>query len=91
MKVCQWMPAGAGGFRFWATNSKTDLTVRSKLPILNDLVPKKGLEPPHPCEYVDLNHARLPIPPLRHGTHVQRLLAEQAATSSLANAVRGVK
>jgi hypothetical protein len=40
---------------------------------------------------VDLNHARLPIPPLRHGTHVQRLLAEQAATSSLANAVRGVK
>src|ERR1700744_2039087 len=29
------------------------------------LVPKKGLEPPHPCEYMDLNHARLPIPPLR--------------------------
>ena len=35
--------------------------------ILKELVPKKGLEPPHPCEYVDLNHARLPIPPLRHG------------------------
>ena len=31
-------------------------------------MPKKGLEPPHPCEYVDLNHARLPIPPLRHET-----------------------
>ena len=31
-----------------------------------NLVPKKGLEPPHPCEYMDLNHARLPIPPLRH-------------------------
>ena len=30
------------------------------------MVPKKGLEPPHPCGYVDLNHARLPIPPLRH-------------------------
>ena len=30
-----------------------------------DLVPKKGLEPPHPCGYMDLNHARLPIPPLR--------------------------
>jgi hypothetical protein len=30
-------------------------------------VPKGGLEPPHPCEYMDLNHARLPIPPLRHG------------------------
>ena len=28
-------------------------------------MPKKGLEPPHPCEYMDLNHARLPIPPLR--------------------------
>src|SRR5258708_5173690 len=27
------------------------------------LVPKKGLEPPHPCGYMDLNHARLPIPP----------------------------
>jgi hypothetical protein len=29
------------------------------------LVPKGGLEPPHPCGYMDLNHARLPIPPLR--------------------------
>ncbi len=36
------------------------------------LVPKKGLEPPHPCEYMDLNHARLPIPPLRHET-IQRV------------------
>ena len=34
-------------------------------------MPKKGLEPPHPCEYMDLNHARLPIPPLRHET-IQR-------------------
>ena len=34
--------------------------------IFSELVPKKGLEPPHPCEYMDLNHARLPIPPLRH-------------------------
>src|SRR5262249_23333253 len=31
------------------------------------MVPKKGLEPPHPCGYMDLNHARLPIPPLRQG------------------------
>ena len=38
------------------------------------LVPKKGLEPPHPCEYVDLNHARLPIPPLRHKTQIRRFL-----------------
>ena len=29
------------------------------------MVPKKGLEPPHRCRYMDLNHARLPIPPLR--------------------------
>src|SRR4030088_2430421 len=28
-----------------------------------ELVPSKGLEPPHPCGYMDLNHARLPIPP----------------------------
>ena len=41
--------------------------------ILKGLVPKKGLEPPHPCEYMDLNHARLPIPPLRHGTQIQHL------------------
>ena len=55
------------------------------------LVPKKGLEPPHPCEYVDLNHARLPIPPLRHETALKRVAPEQAATLSLANAERGVK
>src|ERR1700690_733163 len=59
--------------------------------LLDNLVPKKGLEPPHPCEYVDLNHARLPIPPLRHGTQVQRFQAEQAASLSLANAACGVK
>jgi hypothetical protein len=35
-----------------------------------EMVPKKGLEPPHPCEYMDLNHARLPIPPLRLGAFV---------------------
>jgi hypothetical protein len=33
---------------------------------LKNLVPSKGLEPPHPCEYMDLNHARLPIPPRWH-------------------------
>jgi hypothetical protein len=37
----------------------------SLLTELELLVPKKGLEPSHPCEYMDLNHARLPIPPLR--------------------------
>ena len=30
---------------------------------INLLVPSKGLEPPHRCRYMDLNHARLPIPP----------------------------
>ena len=29
-------------------------------------MPKKGLEPPRPCGHMDLNHARLPVPPLRH-------------------------
>ena len=28
------------------------------------LVRKRGIEPPHPCGYMNLNHARLPIPPL---------------------------
>jgi hypothetical protein len=54
------------------------------------LVPKKGLEPPHPCEYVDLNHARLPIPPLRHDRRSADS-AEQAADLSLANGESGVK
>jgi hypothetical protein len=31
--------------------------------LANCLVPSKGLEPPHRCRYMDLNHARLPIPP----------------------------
>ncbi len=29
------------------------------------MVPEKGLEPPRPCEHMVLNHACLPIPPLR--------------------------
>ena len=29
------------------------------------VVPERGLEPPRPCEHMDLNHACLPIPPLR--------------------------
>src|SRR5579864_1505822 len=37
------------------------------------MVPKKGLEPPHPCGYMDLNHARLPIPPLRQVDYFARL------------------
>ena len=31
--------------------------------LTTSLVPSKGLEPPHRCRYMDLNHARLPIPP----------------------------
>ena len=34
----------------------------------NFLVPKGGLEPPQACAHMTLNHARLPIPPLRHCT-----------------------
>ena len=46
-----------------------------------NLVPKKGLEPPHPCGYMDLNHARLPIPPLRHG-EIQREIGSSKRTKS---------
>lgn len=30
------------------------------------MVPRRGLEPPRGCPHMDLNHARLPIPPPRH-------------------------
>jgi hypothetical protein len=51
--------------------------LRNQVAVANglDLVPKKGLEPPHPCGYMDLNHARLPIPPLRHVTALRSSLA----------------
>ena len=45
------------------------------------MVPKKGLEPPHPCEYMDLNHARLPIPPLRHYQPQPGTLEDQLSKS----------
>ncbi len=32
-------------------------------------VPTEGLEPPRPCDRVDLNHVRLPIPSCRLGTY----------------------
>jgi hypothetical protein len=52
----------------WARMNGGQPVIRRRVYSLNrrSLVPKKGLEPPHPCEYMDLNHARLPIPPLRH-------------------------
>jgi hypothetical protein len=61
----------SGGFsksvRKNARKAVPTLTIRSVCAgFVELLVPKKGLEPPHPCEYMDLNHARLPIPPLRH-------------------------
>ena len=36
------------------------------------MVPKKGLEPPRPCGHMDLNHARLPVPPLRLSVTLKR-------------------
>ena len=33
-------------------------------------VPKRGLEPPLPYGNMTLNHARLPIPPLRRDTQL---------------------
>jgi hypothetical protein len=49
-----------------AASYDLNLKPRAKLPSAttdNYLVPSKGLEPPHRCRYMDLNHARLPIPP----------------------------
>ena len=34
--------------------------------LYTNLVPKGGFEPPWSCLHMVLNHARLPIPPLRH-------------------------
>jgi hypothetical protein len=44
-------------------------------------VPSKGLEPPHRCRYMDLNHARLPIPPrwhvdFNHGSERRRIMED---------------
>jgi hypothetical protein len=58
------------------------------------LVPKKGLEPPHPCGYMDLNHARLPIPPLRQVTTsvaAGTALKEETAMSILTGRIMSVK
>src|SRR3984885_14322840 len=44
------------------------------------LVPSKGLEPPHRCRYMDLNHARLPIPP-RWQSELQGSGGPEAAVS----------
>ena len=63
------------------------------------MVPKKGLEPPHPCGYMDLNHARLPIPPLRLALRPAALadyLQERSAStilqgpSGLSNLLTGI-
>ena len=34
------------------------------------LMPERGFEPPRPCGHMNLNHARLPIPPLRLETQI---------------------
>ena len=55
------------------------LTYIDKLPVCNGLsmVPEKGLEPPRACAHMVLNHACLPISPLRHakmiGQEVDRI------------------
>src|ERR1700751_337861 len=45
---------------------------RESTRLVGTMVPKKGLEPPRPCGHMDLNHARLPIPPLRQVTTAAR-------------------
>ena len=34
--------------------------------IREGMVPRRGLEPPRPCDHYDLNVARLPVPPPGH-------------------------
>ena len=53
-------------------------------------MPKGGLEPPHPCEYMDLNHARLPIPPLRHTLYVSNPAVGHGSRESLVFQTRGL-
>ena len=78
-------------------NLTSSLTLRKNLKSLSRidfLVPKKGLEPPHPCGYMDLNHARLPIPPLRQVTAMRggwAALKEDATTSILTVVLSHVK
>ena len=43
------------------------------------MVPRRGLEPPHPCEYQHLKLARLPIPPSGHGYAIGRQLSWHGA------------
>jgi hypothetical protein len=67
----RWPESGRWKSHFgnWCNSGKTRQRKSSGKPELFQslMVPKKGLEPPHPCGYMDLNHARLPIPPLRRG------------------------
>ena len=52
-------------------------------PLSLQLVPSKGLEPPHPCGYMDLNHARLPIPPRWQSVSGRMRAADQERTTGL--------
>ncbi len=51
----------------WPSNNYTDrsraVPTKHKSKILNlfQVVPERGVEPPHPCEYTALNRARLPF------------------------------
>ena len=59
LALCRSMPE-------WETTESSELQTPLLMVSLEFLVPKKGLEPPRPCGHMDLNHARLPVPPLRH-------------------------
>ena len=47
------------------------------LQVFDYMVPRRGLEPPRGCPHMDLNHARLPIPPPRHERHPVSTGADQ--------------
>lgn len=64
------IPLGLSG---WPPPDKMLAVKRKKTPIGSGVLrmPGRGLEPPQPCGYMALNHARLPIPPpgLRHSVN----------------------
>ncbi len=57
----------ADGWKFWLewVGRKARSSGRQRRKAASPLVPKGGLEPPRAYAHMALNHARLPIPPLR--------------------------
>ena len=53
------------------------------------MVPRRGLEPPRPCERQHLKLVRLPIPPSGHGDE-QRLRCSSGRSGPIRDGLSGV-